>query len=66
MVLAYLFPIPANSFRAVGQEAGDSRICTGIHYQMDSLADRELGKFVAQTVHYASADRRLAATMIHF
>ncbi len=47
-VLAYLFPTRADFIRAVGKEAGDSRIWAGIHYQMDNLAGNELGKSVAQ------------------
>ena len=46
-VLAYLFPTRADFIRAVGKEAGDSRIWAGIHYEMDNLAGRELGKSVA-------------------
>lgn len=49
-VLAYLFPSRADFIRAVGNEAGDSRIWAGIHYQMDNLAGRELGKSVAQAL----------------
>jgi hypothetical protein len=48
-VLAYLFPAHADFVRAVGKEAGDSRIWAGIHYQMDNLAGVQLGKSVAQT-----------------
>jgi len=47
-VLSYLFPTRADFIRAVGTEAGDSRIWAGIHYQMDNLAGRELGRSVAQ------------------
>jgi membrane-associated phospholipid phosphatase len=47
-VLAYLFPARADFIRAVGQEAGDSRIWAGIHYQMDNLAGHQLGKSVAE------------------
>ena len=47
-VLAYLFPAHADFIRAVGKEAGDSRIWAGIHYQMDNLAGQQLGKSVAQ------------------
>jgi membrane-associated phospholipid phosphatase len=46
-VMAYLFPSRADFIRAVGREAGDSRIWAGIHYQMDNLAGRQLGKSVA-------------------
>jgi membrane-associated phospholipid phosphatase len=46
-VLAYLFPSRADYIRAVGKEAGDSRIWAGIHYQMDNAAGVALGKAVA-------------------
>ena len=46
-VLAYLFPSHADFIRAVGKEAGDSRIWAGIHYQMDNMAGSNLGKAVA-------------------
>ncbi len=47
-VLAYLFPTRAEFIRAVGKEAGDSRIWAGIHYQMDNVAGVQLGRSVAQ------------------
>jgi membrane-associated phospholipid phosphatase len=47
-MLAYLFPTRADFIRSVGKEAGDSRIWAGIHYEMDNLAGKELGKSVAQ------------------
>ena len=47
-VLAYLFPAHADFIRAVGKEAGDSRIWAGIHYPMDNVAGVQLGKSVAQ------------------
>jgi membrane-associated phospholipid phosphatase len=47
-MLAYLFPDHADFIRAVGKEAGDSRIWAGIHYPMDNVAGVELGKSVAQ------------------
>lgn len=46
-MLAYLFPSRAEFIRAVGKEAGDSRIWAGIHYQMDNLAGVTLGHAVA-------------------
>ncbi len=46
-VLAYLFPREADSIRALGKEAGDSRIWAGIHYQMDNEAGVKLGKSIA-------------------
>ena len=47
-ILAYLFPTRADFIRAVGKEAGDSRIWAGIHYPMDNAAGVQLGKSVAQ------------------
>ena len=46
-VLAYLFPTRAVLVRAIGKEAGDSRIWAGIHYQMDNVAGVNLGKAIA-------------------
>jgi len=47
-ILAYLFPAHADFIRAVGKEAGDSRIWAGIHYPMDNVSGVNLGKSVAQ------------------
>jgi hypothetical protein len=47
-VLAYLFPARGDFIRAVGKEAGESRIWGGIHYPMDNAAGVQLGKSVAQ------------------
>jgi hypothetical protein len=47
-ILAYLFPFHADEIRAVGKEAGDSRIWAGIHYQIDNQSGVDLGKKVAQ------------------
>jgi membrane-associated phospholipid phosphatase len=47
-VLAYLFPTRAESVRAIGKEAGDSRIWAGIHYEIDNQAGVELGRNVAR------------------
>ena len=47
-MLAYLFPEHADFIRAVGKEAGDSRIWAGIHFPMDNVAGVALGKSVAQ------------------
>jgi len=47
-VLAYLFPDRADFIRALGKEAGDSRIWAGIHYEIDNKAGVTLGKKVAQ------------------
>ena len=47
-VLAYLFPERADFIRALGKEAGDSRIWAGIHYEMDNTSGVTLGASVAQ------------------
>src|SRR5204862_7753996 len=47
-MLAYLFPDHADFIRAIGKEAGDSRICAGIHFPMDNVAGAQLGRSVAQ------------------
>jgi membrane-associated phospholipid phosphatase len=46
-ILAYLFPTRAEFIRAVGKEAGDSRIWAGIHFPMDNVEGVKLGKSVA-------------------
>jgi membrane-associated phospholipid phosphatase len=46
-ILAYLFPTRADTVRAIGKEAGDSRIWAGIHYPMDNVAGVNLGHAVA-------------------
>lgn len=56
-MLAYLFPTRADFIRGVGKEAGDSRIWAGIHYQMDNVSGKELGKSVAQVfISWAQSD----------
>jgi membrane-associated phospholipid phosphatase len=56
-VLAYLFPRHADEIRAVGKEAGDSRIWAGIHYPIDNAAGVQLGKSVAaKFIAWANAD----------
>jgi membrane-associated phospholipid phosphatase len=56
-ILAYLFPAHADFIRAVGKEAGDSRIWAGIHYQMDNVAGVQLGRSIAQVfVSWAQSD----------
>jgi hypothetical protein len=56
-MLAYLFPAHAEFIRAVGKEAGDSRIWAGIHYPMDNVAGVNLGKSVAQVfINWAESD----------
>ena len=59
-MLAYLFPAHADFIRAVGKEAGDSRIWAGIHYPMDNVAGVQLGKSVAQVfISWAENDGSL-------
>jgi membrane-associated phospholipid phosphatase len=56
-MLAYLFPAHADFIRAVGKEAGDSRIWAGIHFPMDNAAGVQLGKSVAQVfISWAQSD----------
>ena len=56
-MLAYLFPQRADFARALGKEAGDSRIWAGIHYPIDLAAGNALGKSVAQKfIAWANAD----------
>lgn len=47
-VLAWLFPHRADFIRALGKEAGDSRIWAGIHYEMDNQAGVTLGMNIAK------------------
>ncbi len=49
-VAAYLFPLHAEEVRALGKEAGDSRIWAGIHFQMDNVEGVRLGQGVARKV----------------
>jgi hypothetical protein len=56
-MIAYLFPTRAAYIRAIGKEAGDSRIWAGIHYQMDNVAGVNLGKAVADVfIAWANGD----------
>jgi membrane-associated phospholipid phosphatase len=56
-ILAYLFPQRADFIRAVGQEAGNSRIWAGIHYPIDLVSGNQLGQSVAQKfITWAKAD----------
>lgn len=56
-MIAYLFPARAAYIRAIGKEAGDSRIWAGIHYQMDNVAGVNLGKAVADVfIAWANGD----------
>jgi membrane-associated phospholipid phosphatase len=47
-MLAYLFPGRADFIRALGKEAGNSRIWAGIHYEMDNQAGVTLGMNIAR------------------
>jgi hypothetical protein len=47
-VLGHLFPDRKASLAALGQEAGNSRIWAGIHYEMDNAAGAMMGKAVAR------------------
>ena len=49
-VLAYLFPDRAAEIKALGKEAGDSRIWAGIHYEVDNQSGVTLGTKVATKV----------------
>jgi membrane-associated phospholipid phosphatase len=56
-VLAYLFPEHADFIRAIGKEAGDSRIWAGIHFPMDNTSGVQLGRSVAQVfIAWAQTD----------
>jgi len=56
-ILAYLFPSHADEIRAVGKEAGDSRIWAGIHFQIDNSSGVQLGRSVSQKfIAWANAD----------
>lgn len=46
-MLAYLFPDRSGMIRAMGKEAGDSRIWAGIHFEMDNQAGVTLGRNIA-------------------
>lgn len=56
-VLAYLFPDRADFIRALGKEAGDSRIWAGIHFEMDNQSGVTLGRNVAgKFISWAEGD----------
>jgi membrane-associated phospholipid phosphatase len=56
-IVAYLFPKHADEIRALGKEAGDSRIWAGIHYTIDNESGVRLGRSVAQKfIAWAEAD----------
>lgn len=49
-ILAHLFPADAETFRALAQVAGESRVWAGIHFRSDVDAGADLGRAVAQKV----------------
>ena len=49
-VLAYFLPLEANSFQAMAEEAGWSRVLAGLQYPSDYYAGLSLGQAVAQRV----------------
>jgi membrane-associated phospholipid phosphatase len=49
-ILSQLFPEQATFITGLANEAGQSRIWAGIHYQMDNTSGLELGRKVAQKV----------------
>jgi membrane-associated phospholipid phosphatase len=56
-ILAYLFPDRADVIRAIGREAGDSRIWAGIHFEIDNRAGVTLGLNVARKfIEWAEKD----------
>jgi hypothetical protein len=56
-ILAYLFPDRASQIRALGKEAGDSRIWAGIHFEIDNQAGATLGRNIASKfIEWAAKD----------
>jgi len=49
-VLAHLFPDDAERFRAMGEEAGLSRLYGGIHYRSDHLQGSKMGRHLGTLV----------------
>jgi membrane-associated phospholipid phosphatase len=49
-ILSHLFPERAAFITSLAEEAGQSRIWAGIHYQMDNASGMELGRKVAQKI----------------
>ncbi len=49
-VLAYFFPAEAQSFQAMAEQAGWSRVLAGVQYPSDYYAGLELGRKVAEQV----------------
>jgi len=57
-VLSYLFPAEASTFRAMGDEAGLSRLFGGIHYRSDHAEGSRMGHEIGRLVVVrARADR---------
>ena len=63
-ILAYLFPEHADFIRAVGKEAGDSRIWAGIHFPMDHVAGVALGKSIAHSAGVYLAREKLSSRVV--
>ena len=56
-MMGYLFPSDAAHFKAMGEEAGESRIWAGIHYRSDNTVGLTLGRAVtAKVVERAQGD----------
>jgi membrane-associated phospholipid phosphatase len=56
-VLSYLFPNGTDSFAAMRDEAGISRLYGGIHYPSDISAGKEHGQRIADyTLRFAQSD----------
>ena len=56
-ILGYLFPYSADSFNALADEAGESRIWAGLHFRSDISAGEQLGHQVAaKAIELARAD----------
>jgi hypothetical protein len=49
-VLSVLYPADAATYRAMAQQAGQSRVNAGLQYPSDHIAGMDLGKTVAQEV----------------
>lgn len=50
VMLAYLFPRDAEGLKAMGAQAGESRIWAGIHFRTDVVVGTALGQKVSQKV----------------
>lgn len=61
--LAYLFPRDAQTLQALADQAGESRIWSGIHFRSDVTAGLELGRAVAKkAIERAGRDGSQPAT----